>query len=508
MGNYLKLTRQREIESLLKLGWGHRRIARELGVNRETVGRYARLLGGETPDQTQPNPITGDAEVGDQTRPNPITGPPSAAEPYRAQIVAGVKDGLTAQRIWQDLVAEEGFSAGYQSVRRYAYRVRGAREVADHLEHPPGAEAQIDFFKSKAWLLDAGGVRTRPWVFRMTLSCSRHGYEEALADRTMPNFLRAHEHAFLFIGGVPKVVRQDNTKTGVALVDLYDPDIHALYAEFAQHWGFTPLPSKPRHPQEQGVQERSGGYVNENALRGREFASLSEMNEFLAKWNRSIAQQRIHGSTRRQVITHFLETEKPALLPLPADRFDLYDTGVRVVHPDGYVEVGGAYYTAPYQLVGRRLRVRWNERLVRIYDGDALLRTHVRQQGPGSWVTHPDDRPEHKPARQAAYQQNLLARAERVGENTHAWAEAAIVERDVRAYRLLQGVLSLTRTHPRECVDAACKTALDARLFRYKSLRRLTEEEAARTPPNSAQLTQEHELIRNLSEYAALVPGD
>lgn len=194
------------------------------------------------------------------------------------------------------------------------------------------------------------------------------------------------------------------------------------------------------------------------------------MNEFLAKWNRSIAQQRIHGSTRQQVITHFLETERPALLPLPADRFDLYDVGTRVVHPDGYIEIEGAYYTAPYRLAGRRLRVRWNERLVRIYDGDALLRTHLRQQGPGSWVTHPDDRPAHKPARQAAYQSNLLSRAERVGEHTRAWAEAAIVERDVRAYRLLQGVLSPTRKHPRQCVDAACKTALEGRLFRFKSL--------------------------------------
>lgn len=43
MGNYLRMTTQHQVETLLELGWAHRRIARELGVHRETVGRYARL---------------------------------------------------------------------------------------------------------------------------------------------------------------------------------------------------------------------------------------------------------------------------------------------------------------------------------------------------------------------------------------------------------------------------------------------------------------------------------
>ncbi|MGH9054764.1 MAG: Mu transposase domain-containing protein [Acidimicrobiales bacterium] len=300
------------------------------------------------------------------------------------------------------------------------------------------------------------------------------------------------------------MVRQDNTKTGVSEPDRYDPELNALYAEFAEHWGFTPLPSTPSHPEEQGIQERAGAYVNSNALRGREFASLGEMNEYLAKWNRTIAQQRIHGTTRRQVINHFLEIEKPALLSPPGDRFDICEVGTRAVHPDGYVEVDGAYYTAPYQLVGRRLRVRWNERLVRIYDGDDLLRTHLKQVRRGEWVTDPHDRPEHKPARQEAYQANLLARAERVGKHAHAWAKEAVVERDVRAYRLLQGVLGLTRKHTRETVDAACATALEARLFRFKPVQQLVEKLGSKDVEKTPAMTQEHEIIRPLSEYAAL----
>lgn len=185
MGNYLKMSSQQQIESLLELGWPHRRIARELGVHRETVGRYARLR-----TSKPANPIAGSEDPGardgpDENRPNPITGPPSSAAAHHAYIEKGLERGLTAQRIWQDLVELHGYSHSYLSVQRYARRLKGQRaQLADRMEHPPGDEAQIDFFKSKAPVGDPGtGRRTYPWVFRMTLSCSRHGYEEALPDQ-------------------------------------------------------------------------------------------------------------------------------------------------------------------------------------------------------------------------------------------------------------------------------------------------------------------------------------
>jgi ParB-like chromosome segregation protein Spo0J len=155
MGNYLKMTTQHQIDTLLELGWAHRRIARELGVHRETVGRRARLreakpanliAGSESPDE----------EVGAaQNRPNPIAGPASAAAVHHDYIKKGLDKGLTAQRIWQDLVELHGFGQGYLSVQRYARRLKGWHpEVSDHMEHPPGDEGQIDFFKSKAPVRD------------------------------------------------------------------------------------------------------------------------------------------------------------------------------------------------------------------------------------------------------------------------------------------------------------------------------------------------------------------
>jgi transposase len=245
VANHLKMADQQRIHALLELGWSHRRIAREAGVDRETVARYARL-GRSNPA----NPIVGE---------KPSTSEPlSQAVEHDAVIRQGVRQGLSAQRIWQDLVE----LYGYLTVQRYVRRVKRRGEVSDHLEHPPGEEAQVDFFKSPAPVLDAvDGRWRRPLVFRMTLSCSRHGYEEAVWSEDRASFLRAHEHAFIAIGGVPRVVRHDNLKAAVVRACLYDPDLSEVYEAFAQHWGFVPLPSRPRHPEEQGIQENAGGYV-------------------------------------------------------------------------------------------------------------------------------------------------------------------------------------------------------------------------------------------------------
>lgn len=515
MGNYLKMVDRQRVLALLELGWSYRRIEKETGVRRETIARYdprraakpANPTAGSSEDvdgigvvggQKRPNPTAGSASV-----PNLLPGPASAAEPFRAEIEAGLRRGLTAQRIWQDLVEEHGFGHGYESVKRFARRLRGQRpEVVDVLEHPPGEEAQVDYFQGPPTLDPTTGRWRRPWVFRMTLCCTRHGHEESMWRQERKAFMRAHEHAFLAFGGVPRVVRHDNLKAAVVRACLYDPDVSELYTAFAHHWGFVPLPSRPRHPEENGVQERSGGYVKDNALRGRRFGDgLEELNAYLQHWNRTVAQLRIHGTTRRQVITHFLEVERPALQPLPGERFALFDVGTRTVHNDGHVEVMAAFYSVPHQLVGRDVRVHWDEHLVRIYVNGAAVAVHSGLP-PGSWSTRPEHRPPHKPARQSAYEVTLLTRIERIGPRAAAWAREAIVERDVRAYRLLQGVVALTRKHPRERVEWACNTALERLCFRYQALRRLVDEAAVRTPQQ--QLLQTHAVIRDLADYGPL----
>ena len=519
MPNYLKMQKRQQVLALLELGWTYRHIEAETGVRRETVSRYDRLCranaakvfpgseGVSTPSEADragpdpPNPakvFPGSEANAAKAFPGSDLPPRSSAAAYHDAIVEKLDAGLSLQRLWQDLVEEFGYPHSYESVKRYVRTLRRARRVVGVIHTAPGEEGQVDFFQGVPTFNATTGQWQRPWVFRMTLGHSRHGYEEAAWDQKLETFLRLHANAFRDFGGVPTIVRHDNLKSAVVRACLYDPDMNEVYAAFARHHGFTALPIRPRNPKENGKQERSGGYVKGNALKGHRFDSLDECNAHLRRWNRTIARLRIHGTTRRQVFTHFLESDKPALQPLPAEPFALFHCGDRTVHPDGYVEVQGAFYPAPSHLLGLLIQVRWDQHLVRLYHNQVQVAVHTRV-APGKFAPRPGQNPADLVSSQGAFLERLLGRCERVGPDLRLWAEAAFAERGVRAFRLLQGALDLTRAHPKEALLRAARLACEHQLFRYRDLRRLVSQ----APGDLRQRTLigVHPNIRPLTHY-------
>ena len=516
MPNYLQMPKQQQVLALLDLGWTYRRIEAETGVRRETVSRYDRVRRGNAAktfpgSAPPPGPAPpGETAVDDSNAAKTFAGSPAnpaetfpgsdgrrrfAAAVYRAAITEKLDAGLSLQRVWQDLVEEYGYGASYESVKRFVRTLTPTRRAVGVFHCAPGAEAQVDFFQGAPTLEAATGEWRRPWVFRMTLGHSRHGYEEAVWDQKIETFLRLHERAFRDLGGVALVIRHDNLKAAVVRACFYDPDSHEVYLAFAAHWGFTPLPTPPRHPQENGKQERSGGYVKDNALKGRRFDSLAAQNAFLQHWNRTIARLRIHGTTRRQVWTHFVETEQRALQPLAATAFPIFTSGARTVHADGHIEVDGSFYPVPLALLGQGVRVQWDTRLVRVFQRDTLVAVHAKV-APGLFAPRAGEA--EASTRQQAYVHRLLGQCDRVGPALRQWADAAITARGVRAIRLIQGVLSLTRRHPRERVLHAVAQAHTHHLFRYRLVRRLVE---AAPPAPAPTLIADDPAIRPMTQY-------
>ncbi len=190
MANQLGMTEQQAIIVLAGQGWSFRRIARKLGVHRETVARYVNLARGEPPapaasQDSNPKPaisITGSA------------GRNSKCEPYRAVIIKCLERGLSAQRIWQDLQREHEFVDGYQSVQRFVRRLRSTASLPfRRMECEPGEDAQIDF-GTGAPVRDADGKRRRTHVFRIILSHSRKAYSEAVYRQTTGGSLKSCGH--------------------------------------------------------------------------------------------------------------------------------------------------------------------------------------------------------------------------------------------------------------------------------------------------------------------------
>ena len=239
------------------------------------------------------------------------------------------------------------------------------------------------------------------------------------------------------------------------------------------------LPTRPYTPRHKGKVERGVDYVQENALRGRSFASLEEQNRFLRDWEPTVADTRVHGTTRRHVGKHFTEVERAALLPLPLEPFPSFREARRTVHRDGHVEVDRAYYSVPPEYLGRRVWVRWDARLVRIFnDRMEQLAVHVKQE-PGRFSTQSaahrrgeDQR--RRAGRGLATGPGASPRARTACAGPRRWSQA----RGVEAVRVLMGLLSLAERHPVAAIERACGIASSYGAYRLRTVRALIDRDA------------------------------
>jgi transposase len=535
MSNRLKMTMVQALLALHEQGWSQRRIARELDIDRETVARYlaqARaakpaipLTGSETENVPKPAIVHTGSEGRAEAKPaisltgsealltglplpaigdgEPVLGRNSECALHRDVIQTKLDQGLSAQRIWQDLCAEHGFTHSYYSVQRFVRKLMPAQELPfRRLESAAGAEAQVDF-GSGARLVGADGKRRCTHVFRIVLSHSRKAYSEAITRQTTDAFLTALENAFHYFGGVPKTLVIDNLKAAVTKADWFDPELNPKVIAFCQHYGTVLLPTKPYTPRHKGKVESSVKYVKNNALKGRTFATLEEENRFLLDWERTVADTRIHGTTRRQVGAVFSNVEKSTLLPLPAERFPNFREAQRTVHRDGHVEIDRAYYSVPPEYMSHTVWARWDGRLVRIFNQRfELIATHAKHL-PGSFSTQDVHLHSAKVSRVELGAQQLLARASLLGEHVGAWAKAMLQERGVTGVRPLLGLLGLAKKYPTAVLESACAAAARHGAYRLRNVRQLAkrhQEQQAVAP-----LLDEHPLIRPLAEYSRLV---
>ena len=509
MANQLKMAEVQAVLSLARNGWSNRQIARQLGIHRETVGRYLRLAAaGDSKPASAPLGSDGASGASPAAAVGPkamLLGPISAAHCWREVILEKLEAGLSARRIYQDLCAEHTYSGSYWSVRRLVKKLTAAMPAPyRRMESEAGAEGQVDFGRG-APIVTADGKRKRTWVFRIVLSHSRKGYSEAVSRQTTDDFLRSLENAFACFGGVPRTLVIDNLRAAVARADWFDPELCPKVRSFAQHYGIAILPTRPYTPRHKGKIERGIGYVKSNALKGRSFASVSEQNAHLQNWEASVADTRIHGTSRRQVKEAFEQAEKAALLALPAARFDLFQEALRSVHRDGHVEIKGAYYSVPPEYLGQRLWARWDGRIVRLLDQKMRPVAVHAQRPPGLFSTLDAHILPQKISGIEKGATWLLGRVECIGPHATQWGQAMLQNRGIEGVRVLMGLLSLANKHSRAAIEQACRIAQGHGAWHLRSLRQLIEQRDPGAAGEQLEFIQQHPIIRDPDDYGQFV---
>jgi len=480
MANHLEMEQQQAIQALARKGWSLRRITRELGVNRRTARRYA---------------VDSKCTIAQTGNP----GRKSQCEPFREEISNGLERGLSIERIHRDLVEGHGFGGSYYSIRRFALKLEetGLKRVY-RIECEPGQEAQIDYGTMRLPVGDGGRMKKVHFLL-VTLSCSRKSYVEGRLRQDAESFLRSLENAFRHFGGVPERLCPDNLKAAVEKADWYEPELNPKLRSFADHYGTLVMPARPRTPTDKGKVEAGVKYVKNNALKGRSFSSLAEVNEHLRWWLEHVADKRIHGTTKRQVGVHFEQAEKPVLKPLPANLFPSFSEGRRSVHRDSYIEVAGAYYEVPAQYIGRQVWVRWDAAMVRIFSQKMKPLSSHRRLEKGRF-SHPLGVGGTRGG--AAHSTGYYRRkAAAIGGHAAHWADALIENEGPAALRRLQGLLALRKKYPDARLDHAARKA---RIHGQYSLRALRQWLESPHEQETFSFLQQHELIRNTQTYDAV----
>ncbi len=394
--------------------------------------------------------------------------------------------------------------AEYTSVWRFVRKLEPQMPDATvRVETKPGEETQVDFgYAGRMIDLETGKLR-KTWAFVMTLSWSRHQYVEFVFNQKVGTWLQCHRHAFEFFEGVPQRVVIDNLKAGIIRASWDDPQVQQAYGECAEHYGFLISPNRPRTPQHKGKVEQGGvHYVKRNFLGGREPTSLTQANEDVRRWCESTAGQRIHGTTREQPLLRFQEVEKAKLQPLPVSPYDLAIWKEVKLHRDCYIVFENAYYSAPFRLIGQRLRVRGGAREVRIYtSGYELVATHARAEKAGERQTNPAHLPTEKLAGLQMDRQVCLATATEIGVNVTQVVQGYLDDKVLDRLPTVRRLLKLREKHGDERLEAACRRAIGFDDADYSTIKRILAQglETADAPP-AAINAPAHTFVRSAIE--------
>jgi transposase len=363
----------RQVRWLDSQGWGAKRIARELGVARNTVRRYVRL-GPEAEVQQRP----GARRLGEQDREAAV------------QAFDSVAEG-NAVVVHREL-ARGGLQASVRTVQRAVAehrRTRRAAEIATvRFESAPGHQLQVDFGQK---LVPIGGVAVRVYLLVAVLGYSRRIFVKPfLAERT-DDWLQGIAEAFQHFGGVTRTVLGDNARALVARRDRETATVvfTPAYLQFCRDWGVEPRACAPYRARTKGKSESAVKYVKRNGLAGRQFTSFSALEDHLRAWMLE-ADEREHGTTHECPRARFAREERRQLRRLPSRCLPVRERRLkRRVANDALVDVDTVRYSVPHRLVRERVEVSVGTSELLVFFGGTEVARHRRSFEPFDVVRNP-----------------------------------------------------------------------------------------------------------------------
>jgi transposase len=298
------------------------------------------------------------------------------------------KQRHTAHRIWDRVrVQYPEHEIGESTVRRYVSRRKGELGLGDAEVFVPqsyawGEEGQVDWYEADARI---GGELTRVQTLVVRSMAGGGAFHRGYPRATQQAFFEAHEKAFEFFGGVFRRMRYDNLKLAVRkILQGYQRRQTESFVAFRSHWGFDSEFCNPGRGNEKGGVESEVGYFRRNHWTPvPEFADWDKLNAYLLSCCESESERRIAG--KEHLVGVAMELERPHLLPLATDGFELEERRFTTVDKRGCVRAGTNWYSTPLS-PGQRVMVKLVPLTVEVWRDGGVVARHERSYGRGQSV--------------------------------------------------------------------------------------------------------------------------
>jgi transposase len=321
----------------------------------------------------------------------------SKLDPYKPKI-----DKLLSENVWNAMVIlreiqADGYTGEETLIRHYINpkRVLQPSRVTVRFETEPGEQLQSDWGEITT---EIAKQPTKVYFIVNELGYSRRFHfwctDSLDAEHTYEGLIRSLE----YFGGVTKEVLVDNQKSAVLQASNHGkPVFNERFLDLANLYGFTARACRPYRARTKGKDERMVGYIKHNFfVRYREFESWAHLNQLAEHWLSEEADQRLQG-TVKEVVSERFTREKPALGPLPLQRYDTAYRDTRLTGWDAYIDVRGNRYSVPSTLAGEMVEIRIGlDDSLQVFDPKDTdpekksVAIHQLRSIQAGWVTVPD----------------------------------------------------------------------------------------------------------------------
>jgi len=508
------MTNYREILRLDSLGLNHSEIAAGALISRPTVNKVLQAAAAQGVTWQTATELS-DKELASRLFPKSDGDKPLFKMPDFVYVHRELqKDGVTLQLLWYeyaDKCSECGEIPYKLTQFKKYYRDWAIQTKATmHINRKPGEIMEVDWAGAKAKLIDTDtGEIIDAYLFVAALPYSTYAYCEAFLSMDQQAWTAGHVNAYDYFGGVAKIIVPDNLKTGVIKHTREVLELNRAYWELAEHYGAAIIPARVKAPKDKPTVEGAVGNITMfilAAIRNQQYFSLGDLNadikDRLYQFNHKPFQKK-EGSRA----TAFAE-EKPFLLPLPKDRFELSEWKTATVQMNYHVEIDREFYSVPHEYIKQKVDVRLTANIVEVFFEGNRICSHTRIYGKtGQYRTNEA----HMPPNHKLYVQwngdRFRKWAESIGVNTAAVVSAILggLKIEQQGYRSCMALLKLADGYTPQRLETACAKALTyTPRPTYKAVQTILKSGQDKLPEEPAKPSKstQHGFVRGAEYYA------